>query len=100
MSTAILIAAILAVKWFDYRQTRWIFGPGRALGFRELNPLITSEDRIVPVMAATTGAAVLVGLIFGDWLLQIFLGVSVLIVARNHWIGVRHASEKTADEQD
>ena len=94
MKTLILIGLILAVKWVDYRQTKWIFGPGRALGFRELNPLITSEDRIVPVMAATTGVAILAGLVLGDWLLQIFLGVSVLIVARNRWIGVRHASEK------
>lgn len=88
MQTAILIAAILAVKWIDYRQTLWILGPGRALGFRELNPLITHEGRILPVMGCTTALAVAIGL-FWQPALAIYLIVSVVIVYRNHRIGVQ-----------
>lgn len=88
MQTAILIAAILAVKYIDYRQTRWILGPGRALGFRELNPLITHEGRILPVMGCTTALAVAIGL-FWQPALGVYLAVSAAIVIRNHWKGVR-----------
>ena len=87
MQTAILIAAILAVKYIDYRQTRWILGPGRALGFRELNPLITHEGRILPAMGCTTALAVAIGL-FWQPALGVYLAVSAAIVIRNHLIGV------------
>lgn len=88
MQTAILIAAILAVKYLDYRQTRWILGPGKAQGFRELNPLITHEGRILPVMGSMTALAVAIGL-FWQPALAIYLIVSVVIVYRNHRIGVQ-----------
>ena len=88
MQTLILIGLILAVKYLDYRQTRWILGPGKARGFRELNPLITSERRILPVMGSMTALAVAIGL-FWQPALAIYLIVSVVIVYRNHRIGVQ-----------
>lgn len=88
MQTLILIAAILAVKYIDYRQTRWILGPGRAQGFRELNPLITSERRILPVMGGLTALAVAIGL-FWQPALAVYLIVSVVIVYRNRRLGVQ-----------
>ena len=88
MSTAILIAAILAVKWIDYRQTLWILTEGKYLGFRELNPLITKPSRILPVMGGMTALAIAIGL-FWQPALAIYLIVSVVIVYRNHRIGVQ-----------
>lgn len=90
MQTLILIAAILVVKWIDYRQTRWILGPGKAQGFRELNPLITHEGRILPVMGSMTALAVAIGL-FWQPALAIYLIVSAAIVIRNRRIGVQLA---------
>lgn len=91
MSTAILIAAILAVKWVDYRQTLWIMTEGKYFGFRELNPLISKPSRIAPVMLGTTGLAIALGLVFGDAALGVFLAVSAAIVLRNRRIGVQLA---------
>lgn len=91
MSTAILIAAILAVKWIDYRQTLWIMTEGKYFGFRELNPLISKRSRIAPVMGAITAVAIVLGLVFGDALLGVYLAVSAAIVYRNRRIGVQLA---------
>lgn len=89
MQTLILIGLTLFVKWIDYRQTVWILGPGRDLGYRELNPLITHRSRILPVMGGMTALAIGAGLLWGDALLGVFLAVSAAIVIRNHWKGVR-----------
>jgi len=91
MSTAILIAAILAVKWIDYRQTLWILTEGKYFGFRELNPLISKRSRIAPVMGTITAVAIVLGLVFGDALLGVYLAVSAAIVYRNRRIGVQLA---------
>lgn len=88
MQTLILIGLILAVKYIDYRQTRWILGPGKAQGFRELNPLIAHEGRILPVMGSMTALAVAIGL-FWQPALAVYLAVSAAIVLRNHRIGVQ-----------
>lgn len=88
MQTLILIGLILFVKYIDYRQTVWILTEGQKHGFRELNPLITHEGRILPVMGGMTALAVVAGLIWGDALLGVFLAVSAAIVIRNHWKGV------------
>lgn len=90
MSTAILIAAILAVKWIDYRQTLWIMTEGRNHGFRELNPLVTKPSRILPVMGGMTALAIAIGL-FWQPALGVFLAVSAGIVIRNRRIGVQLA---------
>ena len=90
MQTAILIAAILAVKWIDYRQTLWILTEGQEHGFRELNPLITRPSRVLPVMGGLTALAVAAGL-FWQPILAVFLIGSAVIVYRNKRIGVRLA---------
>jgi len=81
----ILCLLIAIVKYIDYRQTLWIF---RNPGFRELNPLITSETRIVPVMVSITGMVFAAGW-FEPIALWAYLAVSLLIVIRNWWIGIR-----------
>lgn len=87
MQTAILSLLVVAVKLIDWRQTVWIF---RNPGFRELNPLITSEAMIVPVMATITGGALLLGY-FEVTALWVYLIASTFVVLRNAWIGVRFA---------
>ena len=87
MQTEILSLLVVAVKLIDWRQTVWIF---RNPGFRELNPLITSEAMIVPVMATITGGVLLLGY-FEVTALWVYLIASTFVVLRNTWIGVRFA---------